>query len=150
ILHIRGPSRDGRLGLSPIALARGALTLALGQQQTAQGMSDNALRPSGALTFPMPMTQEQKDTIRAGMAGLHAGPENTGKMLVVDAGAKFEKLAFSAEDSQFLEQRKLSAEDTCRVFGVPPTAAGLLDKATYSNVEQESKSLVQNCIGPLA
>src|SRR5207248_6964548 len=41
-------------------------------------------------------------------------------------------------------------EDVARIFGVPPTSVGLLDRATYSNVEQEARSLVQNCIGPLA
>jgi HK97 family phage portal protein len=70
--------------------------------------------------------------------------------MVADAGAKYEAISFTPEDSQFLEQRKLSNDDICRVFGVPPTSVGLLDRATYSNVEQESKSLVQNCLGPLA
>ncbi len=41
-------------------------------------------------------------------------------------------------------------EDVARVFGVPPTAVGILDKGTYSNVEQEAASLIQNCLGPLA
>jgi phage portal protein BeeE len=33
---------------------------------------------------------------------------------------------------------------------VPPTCAGILDKGTYSNTEQEAASLVQNSLGPLA
>jgi HK97 family phage portal protein len=150
ILHLRGPSRDGMLGLSPITLARGALTLALGQTQTAQGMSDNALRPSAALSYPDRLSQDQKEKMRADAAALYAGPEKAGGLVVADGGAKFEKLAFSAEDSQFLEQRKLSNEDVARIFNCPPTSVGLLDRATYSNVEQESKSLVQNCLAPLA
>jgi HK97 family phage portal protein len=150
VLHVRGPTRDGVLGWSPIALARGALTLALGQTNTAQAISDNALRPSGMLTYPMLMDQRQKDEVRQGMAGIYAGPQNAGKMVVVDAGAKYEKLSFSPEDSQFLEQRKLSNEDVARIFGCPPTSVGLVDRATYSNTEQESRALVQNCIGPLA
>jgi HK97 family phage portal protein len=150
VLHIRGPTRDGTVGWSPIQIARGALTLALGQTQTAQAISDNALRPSGMLTYPNMLNDQQKDTIRLGMTNLYAGPQNAGRMVVVDAGAKYEKLSFSPEDSQFVEQRKLSNEDICRIFGVPPTSVGLLDRATYSNVEQEARSLVQNCIGPLA
>jgi HK97 family phage portal protein len=150
VLHIRGPTRDGVLGWSQIAIARGALSLAIGQSQTAQSLSDNGLRPSGMVTYPQIMTKEQKDFVREGMASIYAGSENAGKMLVVDAGAKYEALAFTAEDSQFLEQRKLSNEDIARIFGCPPTSVGLVDKATYSNVEQEARSLVQNCIGPLA
>jgi HK97 family phage portal protein len=150
VLHIRGPTRDGVLGWSPIQIARGALQLALGQTQTAQSLSDNSLRPSGMLTYPERMTKEQKDFIRQGMTEIYAGAQNAGKMLVVDAGAKFEQLSFTPEDAQFLEQRKLSNEDVARIFGCPPTSVGLLDRATFSNIEEESRNLVQNCLGPLA
>ena len=34
--------------------------------------------------------------------------------------------------------------------GLPPTSVGLVDRATYTNTEQESRALVQNALGPLA
>jgi HK97 family phage portal protein len=150
VLHVRGPTRDGVLGWSPIAIARGALSLAIGQSQTAQTFSDNALRPSGLMSYPQALSFEQKNQIRDLAQSIYAGAANAGKMMIADAGAKFEKLSFSPEDSQFLEQRKLANEDVARIFGVPPTAVGILDKSTYSNVEQEGRALVTNCIGPLA
>ena len=70
--------------------------------------------------------------------------------MVTDAGADYKTVIFTAEDSQFLEQRKLANEDVARIFSVPPTSVGILDRGTYSNTEQESRTLVQNCIGPLA
>ena len=39
MLHVPGPSRDGVVGLSPISIARGALTLALAQEQTANTLA---------------------------------------------------------------------------------------------------------------
>jgi HK97 family phage portal protein len=150
VLHVRGPSRDGLVGQSPIAIARGALALALVHQETASSLSRNALRPSGLVSFPEKLMQDQRNTFRESMAEKYSGPENSGKLMIVDGGAKYERLAFSPEDAELLNSRKLSNEDVARIFNVPPTAAGILDKATYSNVEQEARSLVQNCIGPLA
>jgi HK97 family phage portal protein len=150
ILHVRGPSRDGILGLSPIAIARGSLNLALTNQQTAQALAANALRPSGMVSFAERLTGEQRELFRDRVAEKYGGAANSGKLLVVDGGAKFEKLSFSPEDAQFLESRKLANEDVARIFSVPATAAGILDKATYSNIEQEGRALVQNCLGPLA
>jgi HK97 family phage portal protein len=150
VLHVRGASRDGVIGLSPIAIARGALTLALSHQHSAQALSENALRPAGMLSFPDRMDKTQRQFVRDFATNEYAGTLNAGKFLILDAGAKYEKLSFSPEDAQFLETRKLANEDICRIFGVPPTAAGILDKATYSNTEQEARSLVQNSIGPLA
>jgi HK97 family phage portal protein len=150
VLHIRGASRDGIIGWSPIAIARGALNLALAHQQTAQALSDNSLRPSGIVSFPQIMSKEQKDYFRTNMDEMLAGAAKAGRTVIVDAGAKYETVSFSPEDAQFLEQRKLANEDVARIFGMPPTSVGITDKATYSNTEQESRSLVQNCIGPLA
>jgi HK97 family phage portal protein len=150
ILHVRGPSKDGVLGLSPIAIAREALALPIAQAQTAAALMSNSLRPSGVLVYPERLNAEQKTQIRAPLERQFTGEANSGKVLIMDGGARFEKLAFSPEDAEFLESRKLANEDTARVFGVPPTTVGILDKGTYSNVEQESQALIQNCLGPLA
>lgn len=150
VLHVRAASRDGIMGQSPITIARGALGLALAHQQTAQSLSSNSLRPSGLLSYPQNLSKEQRETVKESAAQSYAGENNAGKLMVTDGGAKFETLSFTPEDAQFLETRKLSNEDIARVFGLPPTSVGLVDRATYSNTEQESRSLVQNAIGPLA
>jgi HK97 family phage portal protein len=150
VLHVRVASRDGVLGQSPIAIARGALGLALAHQHAAQALSDNALRPAGMMSFPEQLGKEQRDYLRTTATQDFAGAINAGKFLIMDGGAKYEKLSFSPDDAQFLENRKLANEDVARVFGMPPTAVGILDRGTYSNVEMEQQSLVQNCIGPLA
>jgi len=150
VLHIRGASRDGITGMSPIAIARGALSLALEQAHTASALSVNGLRPSGIISFAERLTEVQKTRFYEGTKNAHAGAHNAGKLIVMDGGAKFEKTSFSPEDAQFLESRKLANEDLARIFGLPPTCVGITDKATYSNVEQEARALVQNALGPLA
>jgi HK97 family phage portal protein len=149
VLHVRGPSRDGVVGQSPISIARGSLSLALQHAATAASFSSNGLRPGGLLSYPQNLDKDQVQQVRDRVNDAVGGPFNSGKLLVVNGGAKYEALSFSPEDSQFLEQRKLANEDVCRVFGVPPTCAGILDRGTFSNVEQEAASLVQNCLGPL-
>jgi HK97 family phage portal protein len=150
ILHVRNASRDGVVGQSPISIARGALSLALTHARAASDLSTNAMRPAGLLSFEQNMDKDQVQFLRDRANEYSAGGESAGKMLIVTAGGKYEKLAFSPEDAQFLESRKLANEDVARIFGVPPTCAGILDKGTYSNTEQEAASLVQNSLGPLA
>lgn len=150
VLHIRGPSRDGIIGLSPIRIAAGALSLALAHQETAYSLSQNSLRPSGLVSFPQMLTGAQKSEYREQALMKLGGPANAGKLFLADGGAKFEQMSFSPEDAQFLESRKLANEDVARIFGLPPTSVGITDKATYSNTEQEARALVQNALGPLA
>lgn len=150
ILHVRGPSRDGVLGLSPIAIARGSLGLALWQRETAQALVQNSLRPSAIVTYPSAMGPEAAERLRKAIADRVGGPGKAGSFLMLDGGADYKPMSFSPADAEFLDAMKLSNEDTARIFGVPPTAVGILDRGTYSNVEQEAASLIQNCLGPLA
>jgi HK97 family phage portal protein len=150
VLHVRGASRDGILGQSPISIARGSLQLALAHTDAALALSNNALRPSGLISFAEQLKPEQAKRVKDALTTTHAGASNAGKLMLADGGATYTPLSFTPEDAEFLETRKLSNEDIARVFGCPPTSVGITDKSTYSNVEQESRSLVQNCIGPLA
>lgn len=150
MLHIRGPSRDGQLGVSAIQFGRGAMSLRVAQAETAQNLMQNGLRPSGVMSYTERIQAADRAKIRESVAERLQGPSNAGQLLIMDGGAKFERLSFSPEDAEFLASQKLSNEDVARLFGVPPTSVGITDKATYSNVEQEGRSLVQNCLGPLA
>ncbi len=150
MLHVRGPSKDGVIGQSPIQIARATLGLAMAQKETAIALMNHSLRPSGVFSFPGHLTDQQRDSAKSSITSNFSGASNAGKFFVMDGDAKFERMSFSPEDAQFLESMKLSNEDTARLFGVPPTSVGILDRGTYSNVEQESASLIQNCLGPLA
>lgn len=150
ILHIRGPSRDGLIGMSPIQIARGALGLALNQTEIATGLMANSMRPSGLVTYPEKLAPDSRKAAREALEAHMAGPTNAGRLMLVDGGAKFERVTFTPEDAEFLDSRKLANEDVARIFGLPPTSVGITDKATYSNTEQEARALVQNALGPLA
>ncbi len=150
VLHLRGPSRDGVIGLSPIQIARGTLSLAISQHETSAALMANSLRPSAVISYPIAMGPEAVERWRTSIAAKLQGSTKAGNFLLLDGGAKFDKMSFSPEDAEFLDSMKLSNENVARIFGVPPTAVGILDKGTYSNVEQEAQSLIQNCLGPLA
>lgn len=150
MLHVRGPSRDGMMGVSAIQFGRGAMSLRVSQAETASALVANGLRPSGIMSFDERLTGDARVKIREAVADRLQGAANAGQLLIMDGGAKYSPMAWSAEDAEFLASQKLSNEDVARLFGVPPTSVGITDKATYSNTEQEARSLVANCLGPLA
>ncbi len=149
VLHVRGPSRDGIIGLSPLQISRGSLGLALAQNESAAGMTENGLQPSGIISFEQKLSTEQRENFRTYIASFFAGSKNAGKVMILDNAASYSAASWTPEDAQFLESRKLSNEDVARAFGLPPTAVGILDHGTYSNVAEESAALVRNAIGPL-
>jgi len=150
ILHLRYRTKDGVLGMSPIQIAAAAFGLALAQQDTAGAAAENSFRPAGALVFPDKLSGAGKEGVIDKFRERFVGSLKANEVMVLDGGAKFETFSFNSKDSEFLESRKLSNLDICRVFGVPPSVAGITDDATYSNIGEESRALVQRCLAPWA
>lgn len=150
VLHIRYRTKDGVLGMSPIQIASAAFGLALAQQDQAGAAAENAFRPAGALVFPDKIGGAGKDNVIAKFKERFVGALKANEVMILDGGAKFETFQFNSKDSEFLDSRKLSNLDICRVFGVPPSVAGITDDATYSNIGEESRALVMRCLAPWA
>ncbi|MEN3791844.1 phage portal protein [Fulvimarina sp. MAC3] len=150
MLHIRMRTKDGIMGLSPIAEARETFGLALTQREQASAQARKGFNAAGAMVFPQVLGQEQVKQVRDSFQKNLIGVANTNKVMVLDGGAKFERFAVSGRDAEFLDSRKLSNLDVCRIFGVPPSAVGITDDATYSNIGEESRALVVRCLAPLA
>ncbi|UPT93024.1 phage portal protein [Bradyrhizobium barranii subsp. apii] len=161
VLHLRYRTSDGVCGMSPIQIAAATFGLALSQQDTAGAAAENSFRPAGALVFPEKLALPAKGATPAKGAGnaedivakfkeKFVGALKANEVMVLDGGAKFETFSFNSKDSEFLESRKLSNMDICRVFGVPPSVAGITDNSTYSNSGEESRALVTRCLAPMA
>jgi len=149
VLHIKGLSLDGLRGLSPVAQCRTALGLSSSLQASAKAFTEHGSRPSGVLTAPTGSAEALK-RIQETWAARHAGVENQHRVAVVAGDVKFEPIAFSQSDAEFLGQRELSAREVARCFRVPAWAidAPTGDSLTYSNTLEQNRSLVTHSLRP--
>jgi HK97 family phage portal protein len=157
ILHIKGmcgvsTTYGGDLvGLSPVTMARLTLTLSSNLQESSHAYFLNGSRPSGILSVAGAQNDATIEAIRERWDTRHAGTENMSRVAVLSGQATFTPVSFSADDSQFLEQRELSAREVARVFRVP----GWMIDATpqhashmYSNVNQANLNFVTHTLRP--
>ncbi|RVJ34195.1 phage portal protein [Sinorhizobium medicae] len=150
VLHIRYQSLDGVRGRSPISIAAQTFGLAVAQQDQAGAAAENAFRPAGVLSVAEKINTAQKEAAMKRFKERFVGNQKAGEIIILDGGATFSPMQFSAKDSEFLESRKLSALDVARVYGVPPSIAGINDQSTYNNVETEGRTFVTRCLSPFA
>lgn len=139
IVHIRAAlSIDGLHGLSPVGQCRTALGLSAALTEHAARFFENDARPSGVLRVPE-MGPDDLRNMRDSLEVGHRGLENAHRVAVITGEASFEAISLPADDMQFIEQRRLSATETARVFRVPPWIVGAEDGSsmTYSNTEQQ-------------
>jgi HK97 family phage portal protein len=151
ILHIKGMSIDGLRGLSPVTQCRIALGLSSSLQESARQYFDNGSKPTGVLTVPAG-NDAAVERISEAWRHRHAGVQNMHRVAVVSGDIKFTPVAFSADDSQFLQQRELSAREVARIFRVPAWSidAPTGDSLTYSNVLEQSRALATHSLRPWA
>jgi HK97 family phage portal protein len=149
VLHVKSMSSDGLVGLSPVAQCRLALSLSSNLQEHARRYFENGSRPSGVLSVA-DGNQETVDAFAEAWAHHHGGVEQMHRVAVLGGDVRFSPVAFSAEDSQFLEQRELSATEIARLFRVPPWMIGAKtgDSLTYSNTLEQNRAFVAHSLRP--
>lgn len=61
---------------------------------------------------------------------------------------KIDPITMNLSDAQFLESRRFSVEEICRIFRVPPHLIGDLSRSTNNNIEHQSIEFVTHTIRP--
>ena len=147
IFHIRGLTLNGWLGISPIAYARESIGLALATERFGGQLFKNGAKMGGVLEHPGKLSKESYERIKTSFDEAHSG-DNAHKTALLEEGMKFARISLSANDSQFLETRKYQRSEIAAIFRVPPHMIGDLERATFSNIEQQSLEFVNYSLMP--
>jgi len=150
ILHIRGMSSDGIVGRSVLEDARDVLGVAQATQEYAGRLFKNDATPGVVIKSPKPLGKEAANRLRESWNQAFSGAGNARRTAVLEDGLTIERISMTADDSQFLETRKMSRSEIAGLFGVPAHMIGDMDRATFSNIEHQGIEFATHCIRPWA
>lgn len=144
VLHLRGHSLDGVVGLSPLRYAAETVGLALDMSGHARSLFANGARMSGTLTHPGELGPEAHDRLQASMAEFQAGGAREGRTLILEEGITYNRMGLSMADAQFIEAAGVTRTEIFMFYGVPPHMAGDVSKSTSwgTGLEQQSQGFV--------
>jgi HK97 family phage portal protein len=148
VLHIPGLSFDGLVGYAPITLAREAIGLSLATEEFGARFFGNGSAPGGALKHPKTMSKEAKENLRKAWNEQHSGLENQHKVAILEEGLDWVKIGIPPNDAQFLETRKFQKNEIASFFHIPPHMIGDLERATFSNIEEQALEFVVYTMRP--
>ncbi|HEY6775214.1 MAG TPA: phage portal protein [Thermoleophilaceae bacterium] len=155
LVHIRGLSVDGLTGLS--AVSQASRVLGLSDELVKHALSYFTIQTDGGAHRPA-------GVLRLGTSDMTPSPEGTDRyredlrnksrphgILVVEGDVEYVPIAQKLDDSQFVEQRRLAAQEVCRVFRIPShmlNAGTGGDSLTYSTSESMSIDFVKYALAP--
>lgn len=142
--HVRGLTLNGIIGLSPVGYQRETIGFGVALRTYGSHMFKNGANVGGVLEHPGEMSDKAWHRLKESFDERYAGLGNAFKALLLEEGTKFTVTGMKADEAQFLQSRKYSRSEIAGIYRVPPHLIGDLDRATFSNIEQQSLDYVQN------
>lgn len=118
-------------------------------------MLQNAASPSGIFTIDVTpqnpkgeLSDEKFARLKSEIDTMYAGAKNAGRPMLGEGGLKWQQMSLSPKDMDFFNNRNVSAEDICRIYGVPAEILGLGQK-TFSNYKEANYAFYTSTVIPL-
>lgn len=136
------------LGATPIQHARIAVEMGLAADEYAARFWGNNATPGSLVTVPNIKDPEERKRLKETIENGFRGMKDKHRVAVMPDGITWTPMSIANKDAEFLETRKYQVTDIARIFRVPPHMIADLERATFSNVEQQSIDFVVHTIRP--
>ncbi|MEU7348347.1 phage portal protein [Streptomyces bacillaris] len=146
VLHIPGLGFDGVRGYPVVELAANAIGLGLATEHHGAKVFSNGAAPGGALSHPGNLSPEARRRMADDWENIHKGIDRAHRVAILEEGVTFQNVGVPNDSAQFLETRKLQVTEMARWLRLPPHKIMDLDRATFSNIEQQQLDYVSSAL----
>lgn len=150
VLHIRGFSRDGYTGISPITILRESIGTAISQTKAAGSLMKNGARFPGFLVSATQLKKEVLEDARDEFNATYSGFNNAGKVPILNGSFDFKQTnGMSMADAQFIESRRFELQEIARVYRIPAFMIGDSNASNWgTGIEQQTLGFLNFCLDP--
>lgn len=142
-------SLDGFITKSPLTVLRETLNITYKQTEFLKSYYDSGTLSRGVIETDEPLGKDAKENIRSSWLAHTSGIGNYSKVAVLDGGLKYKPLTIPLQDAELINTQKFNIEEIARTFNVPLHMINSMEGATFSNIESQSMSFVNNTISPI-
>lgn len=145
MLHLRGYSRSGLVGIDLTTNLQEVFALAIALQDNAAKFFGNGSLPGIILSHPGNLSAEAQGRIKEQFEQ-KSGGVNKYRVSILEEAMTAAVVRSENKDSQFDESRMTQDLQICRVFGVPPHKVGITNSMPRANIEEENIGFVTDVI----
>jgi HK97 family phage portal protein len=148
VFHVPGRSYNGIKGINLIQLMKESIGSGLAMEKYSSKFFSNDGTPGGVLEHPGELGKIAHDNLKADWEEKHTGLDNAHRIAILEEGMKWNRIGVTPEDAQMLESKKFQITEIARWFNMPPHLLKDLERATFSNIEEQSLEFVIYCLTP--
>jgi HK97 family phage portal protein len=155
VLHVKWWSPAGPIGCSPLQQLGVTVQIEDAAQRWQRAMLHQGATPQGAVSMDptfLGLKQSEREQIisqvRRDLREIYGGPENAGKPALLAPGMTWTTIGQSPVEADLIKQRLVTREEVAAVYGIPPPLLGILDRATYSNIQTQRDMTYTDVLGP--
>lgn len=135
VLHVKGLGFDGYTGYNVVQYHRDAIGYGVAVKEYGARFFSQDASPGGVLEHPSTLSDEAKKHLKESWG---SGLTRSHRMQVLEEGLKWNQMGVEPSKAQALEVQKYTVDDCSRIFNVPPHKLGSMDRATFSNIEEQN------------
>ena len=147
VLHVAGLGYDGLCGYSVINMARNSLGLGLASERASSKHFKNNAQPSMVLQAPQGVFRKEEDAadFLRNFNKYHSGVDNAEKVALLREGIEAKPLSMSAQDSQWIEQRKFQRQEAALWMCIEQIL-GDDSSVSYNSLEAKNQAYLSGCL----
>lgn len=150
MLHFRGGlTLNGIVGLSPIDQLRASIENQAQANEFVNKFFKQGLQVKGLVQYVGDLNEEAKRTFREKFESMSSGLNNAHRIALMPIGYKFEPIAITLEDAQFIENAQLTIRQIAAAFGIKMHQLNDLSRATYNNTTEQQKEFYTDTLQPI-
>ncbi len=137
IMHIRGLTLNGIVGMNPIQYARETAGLGLAGEKFLARFFGKGMHPGVIFKHKLPLSSPAHANLKENLRKKYEGLGESWEMMLIDEDMSVEFPTIKLVDAQYLEEMKMNEAQICGLFRVPLMLVQSGDKTpTYASAEQ--------------
>ena len=136
------------IGLSPLSAARLSVETEFNIAGWNNAFFKGGMKNPILLQAKGTLTKDQKKSIKSEISKYYSGIEGGQGAMLLQGNIEATPLKISPKDVDFVQGKKLTREEICGIYGVPPALVGIFEYSNYANTSAQRKIFWENTLLP--
>jgi len=139
ILHFKGLTSDGLVGISPIEALKLHIENASAAEQFLNNSFKNGMQTAGIVNYVGDLSPQAEENFRKNFERMANGLQNANRISLLPIGYTYQPIAIKLTDAQFLENTMLTERQIAAAFGIKLHQINDLEKTSYASTSEANR-----------